>query len=156
MIDPDDGQSQRWLIRAKFEPPKQDVRLVTRSFLFDRLDACLPKRLGLVLAPAGFGKSSLLAQWSKHRKMHGAKTGWLSLDEADSEPLQFISYAILALHQAGLELDRSYRWPRKVSWMARCLPRFLASLRQSPVLSRKQSSSSTTITVSVHLPSTLP
>ena len=104
MIDPDDGHSQRWLIRAKFEPPKQDVRLVERSFLFDRLDACLPKRLGLVLAPAGFGKSSLLAQWSKHRTMQGAKVGWLSLDEADSEPLQFISYVILALHHAGLDL----------------------------------------------------
>jgi LuxR family maltose regulon positive regulatory protein len=100
----EDGPSQRWLTQAKFDAPKHEVRLVVRGHLLERLDEFLGKRLGLVVAPAGFGKSTLMAQWRERQKALGALVAWLSLDEADSEPLQFFSYLILALNEAGLDL----------------------------------------------------
>lgn len=99
-----EGPSQRWLTRAKFDPPKHEVRLLERVHLLEHLDQFLDKRLGLVLAPAGFGKSSLMGQWRDRQKARGTQVGWLSLDEADSEPLQFLSYVILALREANLDL----------------------------------------------------
>jgi LuxR family maltose regulon positive regulatory protein len=101
-----DGPTQGWLLRAKFEAPKHDVRLVERAHLLDRIDQFLGKRLGLIVAPAGFGKSTLVAQWRERQKDRGVLVAWLSLDESDSEPLQFFSYAILALSESGLDLGR--------------------------------------------------
>ena len=100
----EDGQSQRWLTRAKFDAPKHEVRLVERDHLFERLDLFLGKRLGLVVAPAGFGKSTLVSQWRERKRQSGLHVAWLSLDEADSEPLQFFSYLILALSESGIDL----------------------------------------------------
>ena len=99
----EEDPTQQWLTRAKFDAPSQEVRLVERRHLLERLDQFLGKRLGLVVAPAGFGKSTLLAQWRECKKAEGARVAWLSLDEADSEPLQFFSYLILALAESGVD-----------------------------------------------------
>lgn len=62
----------------------------------------------LVVAPAGYGKTTLLMQW--HQALSSATTpaviAWLSLDESDSEPHRFLSYLILTLDRAGLDLGR--------------------------------------------------
>lgn len=62
--------------------------------------------LVLIVAPAGYGKTTLLMQW--RQALLGANASatvaWLSLEEADSDPNRFLSYLILALNQAGLDL----------------------------------------------------
>lgn len=97
----DEEPNQRWLARAKFDLPLQQVRQVDRSYLLDRFSG---KRLGLIVAPAGFGKSVLLSQWCQRQLTEGSCVAWVSLDEADAEPMQFMSYLIVALAEAGLSL----------------------------------------------------
>lgn len=61
-----------------------------------QLPAELP-RVTLVCAPAGYGKTTLLADWTRH---HHVKTAWLSLDDGDNDPLRFMLHFITAI-QSG-------------------------------------------------------
>ena len=63
-------------------PPRRS-RIVLRPRLDERLDEGLQRRLTLVSAPAGFGKSTLVAEWVAEC---GMPVAWLSLDEGDGEP----------------------------------------------------------------------
>lgn len=96
--------NQRWITRAKLDAPVQQVREVERTHLLAQLDLFLEKRLGLIVAPAGFGKSTLMAQWRDRQRSRRNFVAWLSLDEADSEPLQLFSYLVVALERSGVEL----------------------------------------------------
>ena len=58
----------------------------------------------MVTAPAGFGKSTLLAQWCAGRDQLDEISAWLTLDEADAEPNQFLTYLIHALDNAGFNV----------------------------------------------------
>jgi LuxR family maltose regulon positive regulatory protein len=55
--------------------------------------------LTLVCAPAGFGKTSLLADWARQRRRPVA---WLSLDDGDNDPVRFWRYVAAALDAAGV------------------------------------------------------
>ena len=72
--------------------------MLTRDTLVVRLAAGVHCRLVLVCAPAGWGKSVLLAQW---RKADPRPFAWLSLDPSDDEPVRFWSYVIEALRQVA-------------------------------------------------------
>ena len=67
--------------------------------------------LVLVVAPAGFGKTTLLMQWRQTLLSAEASStvAWLSLDEADEDPNRFLSYLILTLDRAGLDLGHLTR-----------------------------------------------
>ena len=107
---PTDGASgegeheHSWFIRAKLAAPAHQVRLVSRDHLLTRLDRLLGKRLGLLVAPAGFGKTTLLMQWQTRQKSAGTAVAWLTLDEGDADIHQFLSYIVLALASAGIDL----------------------------------------------------
>ncbi|WP_349343098.1 LuxR C-terminal-related transcriptional regulator [Marinobacter sp. MMG032] len=87
------------LLTTKFLRPTSDARAVKRDRLSDLLETYGPKRLNLVIAPAGFGKTTLVAQWCARVT---SPTAWLSLDEHDDEPRRFWQYVIGAFQQAGL------------------------------------------------------
>ena len=87
------------LLTTKFLRPTSDARAVKRDRLSDLLETYGPKRLNLVIAPAGFGKTTLVAQWCARVT---SPTSWLSLDEHDDEPRRFWQYVIGAFEQAGL------------------------------------------------------
>ncbi|MEC7727857.1 MAG: LuxR C-terminal-related transcriptional regulator [Pseudomonadota bacterium] len=87
------------LLTTKFLRPTTDRRAVRRDRLSDLLEPVSPKRLNLVIAPAGFGKTTLVSQWCAQT---GAPTAWLSLDEHDDEPRRFWQYLIGAFESAGL------------------------------------------------------
>ncbi len=72
------------------------TRLVSRPRLIERLNAGLlrKRRLTLVSAPAGFGKTTLLSEWVAGC---GRPVAWLSLDEDDNDPIRFWAYVIAAL-----------------------------------------------------------
>ena len=84
------------ILTTKFQVPQARARLVTRSRLIDRLDAGLENKLILVAAPAGYGKTTLVADWLHHITR---PVTWLSLDEGDNDPKRFLFYLIGALKQ---------------------------------------------------------
>ncbi|MGI8553025.1 MAG: LuxR C-terminal-related transcriptional regulator, partial [Dehalococcoidia bacterium] len=73
-------------------PPRPNV--VLRPRLIERLNEGLNRKLTLISAPAGFGKTSLVSDWLIGCERAAA---WLSLDEGDHDPLRFLMYLVAAL-----------------------------------------------------------
>lgn len=94
-----------WFIPSKVEPERPNIRLVERSRLTQTLTGWLCKKLILVIAPAGFGKSTLVSQWREILLEEQVLCPWLSLDENDFDGRQFLSYFTLSLSAAGFDLD---------------------------------------------------
>ncbi|OBI80827.1 LuxR C-terminal-related transcriptional regulator [Mycobacterium sp. 1245805.9] len=86
------------LLGTKLHIPAIGAQLVHRTTLLDALSAGRRRRLTLLSAPAGWGKTTLLAQW-----VLGAdddqRFGWLSLDSSDNDPVWFWMYVIAALQK---------------------------------------------------------
>lgn len=95
-----------WLVRGKLKAPRQQVRLIDRPKLIATLDKVRDHRLGLVVGPAGFGKTTLLSQWRDGLLDDGVKVAWLTLDEADGEAEQFLSYLVFAVASADLSVGQ--------------------------------------------------
>lgn len=106
MADKVDTNPRRWFISAKLDAPRQHVSLLSRLRLFDALESALQRRLCVVVAPAGFGKTTLVSQWRARLTADDCKVAWLSLDEDDSDVRQVLSYIIFALAEAGVETGR--------------------------------------------------
>jgi LuxR family maltose regulon positive regulatory protein len=90
----------RPIIATKLYVPKQRRPLVARPRLLERLRRGGESRLTLVSAPAGFGKTTLLAEWFGETPGEDRSVAWLSLDPADNEPASFWTYVMTALHTA--------------------------------------------------------
>lgn len=84
------------LLKTKLYVPPLRPSLVQRPRLIERVSGSIRshRRLTLLSAPAGFGKTTLLAHWVRQAKQPVA---WLSLDAGDNDPVRFWSYVILAL-----------------------------------------------------------
>jgi LuxR family maltose regulon positive regulatory protein len=82
------------LIRTKLHRPRGVSDLVERPRLLEQLNWNLDRTLTLIAAPAGYGKSTLAAQWLESCECPGA---WLSLDERDSDLGVFLNYFIAAI-----------------------------------------------------------
>ena len=87
------------LLATKLYIPPIRPELVSRPRLIERLDAGLHRRLTLISAPAGFGKTTLLSEWIHRRGAVTAplQVAWLSLDEGDNDPTCFLAYFVAAL-----------------------------------------------------------
>jgi LuxR family maltose regulon positive regulatory protein len=79
------------LLATKFSAPVVDSRTVPRDALVERI-ARSSERLVLVRAPAGFGKTTLMAQARQKLLGEGVATAWLTLDSADNDPSRFLAY----------------------------------------------------------------
>jgi LuxR family maltose regulon positive regulatory protein len=88
------GVRPEGLLATKLHAPRPPVGFVPRQRLVDRLDAGMTRELTLVCAPAGFGKTALLADWSQPRQRPVA---WLSLDSSDNDPVRFWRHVVAAL-----------------------------------------------------------
>jgi LuxR family maltose regulon positive regulatory protein len=84
------------LLQTKLHIPPLRTELVSRTRLTDRLGILQNRKLSVISAPAGFGKSTLASCWLAQQNRPVA---WVSLDENDNDPVNFLSYAITALHQ---------------------------------------------------------
>jgi len=82
------------LLTTKLLVPVNRAKLVSRRRLLETLDQSLTYKVTIISAPAGFGKTTLVGEWIKQRKI---PTAWLSLDDNDNDPTRFLSYFIKAL-----------------------------------------------------------
>ena len=102
---------QRLTTKLYLQPARQT--LVDRPVLLEQLKEGLRGKLTLVSAPAGFGKTSLVAAWQKDCE---TPLAWVSLDEEDNEPLRFLDYLIAALQMVDTDLgDESAELLRRSS-----------------------------------------
>ena len=85
------------LLATKLYMPVSRPGLVPRPRLLARLDEGLARGLVLVCAPAGYGKTVLLADWARRG---GHPIAWLSLDAGDNDPARFWRHAVAALDRA--------------------------------------------------------
>ncbi len=93
------------LVTKLFIPPTRP-ELVPRPRLIEQLNAGLHRKLTLISAPAGFGKTTLVTEWLDNLRVDAKKENrieeriaWLSLDEGDNDLVRFLTYFIAALNQ---------------------------------------------------------
>jgi LuxR family transcriptional regulator, maltose regulon positive regulatory protein len=87
-------------VLTKIRAPRLRSRTVDRAHLFERLDPEGGPGLVLVSAPAGYGKTTLLAAWSQTRAQTARPVAWYALDTSDNDPLPFGSYLVASIAQA--------------------------------------------------------
>lgn len=113
------------ILATKLYIPPPRPNAIQRHGLFARLDdSVLHKRLTLVCAPAGYGKTSLISGWLAWNRGKGETAAkelsrpgwaWVSLEEADRDPIRFFSYLIAALQTIlpgmGQGIVDAFAWP---------------------------------------------
>src|SRR5512143_1408303 len=91
------------ILATKLYIPPPRPGLVPRPRLIERLNEGLTagRKLALISASAGFGKTTLVGEWLAGCEQPAA---WLSLDEGDNDPVRFLSYLVAALQaiKAGI------------------------------------------------------
>src|SRR5215469_7762344 len=91
------SSGQDVLLATKLHVPRPQPGFVPRPRLVEALGEGLARGRVLVCAPAGFGKTALLADWARGG---GRPVAWLGLDGGDSDPARFGRYAVAALDRA--------------------------------------------------------
>src|SRR5579863_5169098 len=82
------------MLATKLYIPPLRPDVVSRTRLIKRLNEGLHRKLILISAPAGFGKTTLVSEWLADC---GRPAAWLSLDEGDNDPTRFLTYLVAAL-----------------------------------------------------------
>ncbi len=89
------------ILATKLYIPPPRPKVVLRPRLIERLNEGLPlgRKLTLISAPAGFGKTTLVSEWVAgcERREPLVRVAWLSLDEGDNDPTRFLTYLVAAL-----------------------------------------------------------
>ncbi len=97
------------LLQTRLRPPPIRPSRVQRARLLAALDEGVRRPLTLVSAPAGFGKTTLLAEWAGRC---GLPVAWLSLEEGDNDPARFLTGLASALSAGeALQMLRSMQLP---------------------------------------------
>ena len=95
------------LLKTKLHIPHRRPDMVPRSLLIKQLNERIQRKLTLITSPAGYGKTNLASEWTHSLQSEDTSNNritWLSLEEADSEPIRFLSYVIAALQQVAPEI----------------------------------------------------
>lgn len=99
------------LLATKLYVPPTRPRLVSRHHLIARLNEGIHRKLTLISAPAGFGKTTLVSEWTNNLRLASSKENhtvnriaWVSLDERDNDPARFLTYFVAALNRAQGEV----------------------------------------------------
>ncbi|GIK59049.1 MAG: hypothetical protein HND44_10950 [Chloroflexi bacterium] len=97
------------ILATKLYIPPPRPTIVRRPRLGERLDDGLRhkqgfgRKLTLISAAAGFGKTTLVSEWVSG---NGLPVGWLSLDEGDSDPARFLTYLVAAMQTIAPEMGK--------------------------------------------------
>src|SRR6267154_2337517 len=82
------------ILATKLYIPPPRPKVVLRPRLIEQLNEDLHRKLTLISAPAGFGKTTLVSEWIA---VCDRPAAWLSLDEGDNDPTRFLTYLVAAL-----------------------------------------------------------
>ncbi|MFL9906321.1 LuxR C-terminal-related transcriptional regulator [Paraburkholderia sp. RL17-337-BIB-A] len=93
-------QKPPFVLATKIFPPRLPTGLIDRPRLNGLAEQAESKRLTVIKAPAGFGKTSLALTWLARLRAGGAQLAWLSLDTEDDEPARFLHHVAQALRHA--------------------------------------------------------
>ena len=92
------------MLLTKLHIPPAGHNTVRRTELFEKLNTGLTRKLILISAPAGFGKTTLLSDWVNQENI---PTAWFSLDKGDNDPVEFLSYIISGMQGLSKEFGQS-------------------------------------------------
>jgi serine/threonine-protein kinase PknK len=92
---------------TKYRPPVPTRPLVARSRLTDVLRAGGRRRLILIRAPSGFGKSTLAAQWREELSSDGVAVAWLTVDDDDNNEVWFLAHLLESIRRVRPALAES-------------------------------------------------
>lgn len=107
MTEPSPSDVTTPLLETKHYLPKWRSGLVLRPGLVHRLAEGAKRKLTLVSAPAGFGKTTLLSEWLTTIDPNEHGVGWVSLDQSDNDPALFWAYFIAALQTVRADIGQS-------------------------------------------------
>src|ERR687890_812674 len=91
------------ILATKLYIPPPRPYAVLRPRLIERLNEGLHRKLTLISAPAGFGKTTLVSEWVAGCERPSA---WLSLDEGDNDPARFLAYLVTALQTVAANIGK--------------------------------------------------
>jgi LuxR family transcriptional regulator, maltose regulon positive regulatory protein len=94
------GRKHLPFLATKIVPPRRHG-LIDRPRLLTMASQLPAKPLTLIKAPAGFGKTSLAADWSQRLQQDGSLVAWLNIDPDDDQPGRFLFYVIQAIRRAA-------------------------------------------------------
>src|SRR5436853_7536248 len=94
------GHPAQSLLPLKLTPARPREGVLLRPTLQALLSEVRLHPLTLVIAPAGYGKTTLLSQWVQDLSRTGAPIGWLTLDSGERSPAMFLAYLIRAFQSA--------------------------------------------------------
>jgi ATP/maltotriose-dependent transcriptional regulator MalT len=89
---------------TRFRPPTFTRPTVPRQRILDRLGSGRRPKLALIHAPAGYGKSTLAAQWAETLTRQGLTTAWLAIDSDDNNTVWFLAHLIEAIRRTMPDL----------------------------------------------------
>src|ERR1041384_5351808 len=89
------------ILATKLYIPAPRSTVVLRPRLIERLSEGLHRKLTLISAPAGFGKTTLVSEWLASCECPAT---WLSLDEGDNDPARFLAYLVAALQTLAVPI----------------------------------------------------
>ncbi|WP_322033892.1 LuxR C-terminal-related transcriptional regulator [Paraburkholderia sp. J76] len=93
------------LASTRFSPPRIGAKYVTRADLLAQLKRMQYCRLALVTGSAGYGKTTLLAQWRQTCMKAGAEVAWLSLTSDDKGYVDFCTALFAAMQRIGVAVE---------------------------------------------------
>jgi LuxR family maltose regulon positive regulatory protein len=117
------------LVESKLHPPSARPGIVPRSVLVQRLLASQATPFVCVVAPAGYGKTTVLAQWAERT---GGRVAWVSVDRRDNDPVVLLAYIAVALDRVE-PIDQEVFQALAtsgVSVLATLVPRLAAAVSQ--------------------------
>ena len=115
------------VVESKLRPPPGQPESVPRTALVNRLRAAGAFPIVLVVAPAGYGKTTLLSQWAARDARPFA---WVSVDERDNDPyvlLKHVAAALDRIEPLGAHVTEAFERPERPVWDA-IVPRLSAEL----------------------------
>ena len=96
---PQQTAARSTVLETKLYAPQWRRGMVPRARLLERLAQVTERKLTLISAPAGFGKSTLLAEWLASTPNGERLSAWVSLDQSDNDPTLFWAYFIAAIQK---------------------------------------------------------
>src|SRR3990172_2566508 len=92
------------ILATKLYIPPPRPKVVLRPRLIERLNEGLHRKLTLISAPVGYGKTTMLSEWIPQSERC---VTWVSLDDGDNDPVRFWAYFIAALQMLDAKIGRN-------------------------------------------------